>query len=252
MGRRRILTAVLALVLALSGALLLTSYVRGADRRALAGAATTPVLVVTRLVPQGTSVADLASQVETKQLPTLAVASGALSSLGEAGGRVAAVDLQPGEQLLATRLVDPATLKDPTTVDVPAGLQEVSVSLEPQRMLESDLAPGDRVGVMLSMATENTLPAQTGLVLQRVLVTHIDESPAVTAARKNADGNSGVAGGSSVVSSSDEVLVTLAVNAAAAQKIVFGAEHGHLWLTRQPPGTTIAAPPAMTRKEVYR
>lgn len=253
MGRRRVLTAVLALVLALTGTVLLTRYVRGADERALAGTTTTQVLVVTSPISQGTPVEALADRLETKSLPAMAVAPGALSSLGEAGGRVAAVDLQPGEQLLATRLVDPATLKKSDEVVVPAGLQEVSVALAPERMLQSGLAPGDRVGVMISLTKDDARPASTALALQQVLVTKIDQSPAVSAARKAAAEDGTVTdGNATLVSSTDAVLVTLAVNAVGAQKIVFGAEHGSLWLTRQPAGTPTTAPPVLTRKDVDR
>ena len=41
MRRRRALTALLALVLAVAGTVLLTGYVRGADERAMAGAEST-------------------------------------------------------------------------------------------------------------------------------------------------------------------------------------------------------------------
>lgn len=252
MGRRRIVTALLALVLALSGTVLLTRYVRGADDRALAGATTGPVLVVTRLIPQGTPVDQLASRVKTKKLPTLAVAPGALSNLAEFGGRVAAVDLQPGEQLLATRLVDPATLKKKSDeVVVPAGLQEVSVSLEPQRMLKGELAPGNLVGVMISLPKDDYLPAMTKLALEKVLVTRVDGSS--TAAPADDGGGGGLAsGGQSAPSTSTEkVLVTLAVDATSAQKIVYGAEHGSIWLTHQSADeTAAAASPALTRKDV--
>ena len=52
--KRRIIAAVAALLLAGIGAVVLTSYVRGADARAMAGMQTEKVLVVTTMVPKGT------------------------------------------------------------------------------------------------------------------------------------------------------------------------------------------------------
>lgn len=250
MGRRRLLTALLALVLALTGAVLLTSYVRGADARALAGATATPVLVVTKAVPQGTTVADLASRVQTKMLPAVAVAPGTLSTLGESGGRVTAVDLQPGEQLMASRLIDPATLQKPDEVTVPAGLQELSISLDPQRVLGGRLAPGDRVGVLVSLAKDDLQPATTTMTAEKVLVVRVGAGGTSGAAGDGSAKSSPLGGGSSAGSSSDGVLVTLAVDTTTAEKIVYGADNGSVWLTRQPDSVPSAAPKPLSRKDV--
>ena len=91
MRMRRLVTAVLAVVLAALGATLVTSYVRGADERALGGLSTVDVLVVTEVVPQGTAAAALGDSVTTRALPQLAVAPGTLASLQDAGG-----DQHPG------------------------------------------------------------------------------------------------------------------------------------------------------------
>lgn len=251
MGRRRVLTALLALALALTGTVLLTRYVRSADDRALATTTTTSVLVVTSRVPQGTPIQELAGRVKPKKLPTLAVVPGAMTGLGEAGDRVTAVDLQPGEQLLAARLVDPATLKKPNQVTVPAGLQEVAVALEPQRMLQTHLAPGDVVGVMISLPKDDYSPAVTELALQKVLVTRVgDSSTAATEDDKTPEPAPG--GSTAPPTSGDKVMVTLAVDATDAQKVVFGAEHGSVWLSRQPADVPTATPTPMTREELYR
>src|SRR5437764_1056778 len=52
--KRRLLAATAALVLALAGGAVLVAYARGADARAAAGLQTVEVLVVERLVPEGT------------------------------------------------------------------------------------------------------------------------------------------------------------------------------------------------------
>ena len=58
--QRRIIAAVAAVLLAGIGAVLLYSYVNNADARAMATLETTQVLVVTKVIPAGTSGANLA------------------------------------------------------------------------------------------------------------------------------------------------------------------------------------------------
>jgi pilus assembly protein CpaB len=150
--RRRLLAAFVALVLALAGAVVLVAYVRGADARAAAGMQTVPVLVVQHLVPEGTPADQLADAVDTELVPAKTAVPGRVADLADLAGKVATVDLQPGEQLLAGRFAFPDDLRAPGTVDVPAGDQEVSVLLDPQRAVGGRLKAGDKVGVYLSIA----------------------------------------------------------------------------------------------------
>src|SRR5918992_3395226 len=110
---RRLIAALAAVLLAGVGAVLLLGYVGSADKRAMAGMETVKVLVVQKRVPEGTPAEKLTGLVTTKTLPVKAVAPGTLSSLQPISGRVATTNLEPGEQLLASRFVDPATLVDP-------------------------------------------------------------------------------------------------------------------------------------------
>ena len=251
MRRRRLVTAVLAVVLAALGATLVTSYVRGADERALSGLDTVDVLVVTEVVPQGTAAAALGDSVTTRALPQLAVVPGTLASLQDAGGRVTASALQPGEQLLDSKFVDPASLQEETDeVALPAGLQEVTVSLERQRMLGSRLTPGTLVGVFISLPEAGDTPARTMLAVPKVLVLGVGEassppSPAPGDADPDADAEAEAA-------TAESLTVRLAVDTEDAEKVVFSAEHGRLWLSRQPDDVPTTDPAAMTAEEVYR
>lgn len=249
MRRRRLVTAVLAVVLAALGATLVTSYVRGADERALSGLSTVDVLVVTEVVPQGTAAAALEDSVTARALPQLAVAPGTLASLQDAGGRVTASALQPGEQLLDSKFVDPASLQEESDeVALPAGLEEVTVSLERQRMLGSRLTPGTRVGVFISLPSEGDTPARTMLAVPKVLVLGVGEAssqPSPAPGDADPEGEAGTA-------PAESLTVRLAVDTEDAEKVVFGAEFGRLWLSRQPDDVPTTDPAVMTAEEVYR
>ena len=133
--KRRIIAAITALLLAGVGAVVLLGYVGNADRRALAGMQTCGRARGDRTgaggydrrgAGQAGEYEDAAGQRRSPRAR--------LSSLTAISGQVATTDLQPGEQVLASRFADPASLVDPDTVQIPAGLQQLSVSLDPQRV----------------------------------------------------------------------------------------------------------------------
>ena len=159
--RRRFLAAVAALVLLVAGTAVLLAYVHGADARALAGTRTVDVLVVDQPIPAGTAGSDIAGMVSTEVVPAKVALPGRVTDLAALTGRVATVDLQPGEQLLAARFaapLRPAGARAPSPC--PPGLQEVSVLLEPQRAVGGRLAAGDTVGVVVSLKPDQR---RTGL-----------------------------------------------------------------------------------------
>ncbi len=99
---------------------MLVAYVNGADARALAGVRTVDVLVADAVIPEGTPAADLPALVRTVQVPAKTAVGGRVDDLASLSGRVADVDVQPGEQLLAARFVRPDERQAPGTVAVPA------------------------------------------------------------------------------------------------------------------------------------
>ncbi len=98
-------------MLAVVGAILVVSYAQGADSRAVQDLEPVSVLVVNKAVPAGTPVAALKAFVTSEELPGKAVTKSALQNLDGLAGKVTAVDLLPGEQLVAERLVEPEALK---------------------------------------------------------------------------------------------------------------------------------------------
>jgi pilus assembly protein CpaB len=224
--RRRILAAVAALLLLVVGTAVLVAYVGAADSRALAGVQTVEVLVADELIPEGTTADELDGMVRTETVPAKSAVEGRVTALTSLAGRVATVDLLPGEQLLAGRFARPDDLQPPGTVAVPDGLQEISVLLEPQRVIGARLAAGDSVGVYLSQVLEGT--PQTSAVLHEVLVTQVQGAPAAPAPDADAETAAATPAGS--------LMVTLAVDSRDAETIVFGMEHGTVWLSLETDG----------------
>jgi pilus assembly protein CpaB len=237
--RRRLLAATAALLLAATGTVVLLAHVRGADARALAGTRTVDVLVVDRPVPEGTPGEELADLVRTERLPAKAAVPGVVTDLDELAGRVAPIDLQPGEQLLAARVAAPEDLTVPGTVAPPDGASEVSILLEPQRAVGGRLAAGDTVGVHVS------LDGRTHVLLSRVLVTQVQGAPSPVPDGRTTD--TAAAG----AAPSASLMVTLGLRPEAAEAVVFAMEHGTVWLSLEPEGVDPTGTEVVTPENVY-
>lgn len=228
--RTRIIAVVVAAVLAVVGAGVLVMAVRSADDRAAAGEQLVPVLVVTAAIPAGTSGDHLGGSVRVEKIPAAYVPRDAVADASDLAGLVAAVDLVAGEQVLAGRFQTPAELASSgARVSVPAGLQEVAVAVDLQRIAGGAVGPGDKVGVFVSFDPTSGEGSTTQLLLDQVLVTSV---------------TSGVASSDEAVTQG-LVLVSLALTAEQATAVVHAAEFGHIWMSSQnddtAPGAAAAA-----------
>ncbi len=270
--KRRIIGIIAAIALATVGTFALVSYVQSAKDKAVAGERRTAVYVLSKDVPANTPLDEIERSLEIVEVPDDVRVEGAVSDLDLLDGDlVAAVDLQSGEQLLASRLVAGSEV---AMTDVPAGLQEVTVALDPERAVGGDLAVGDTVGVVLSFDPFDTdvvrfdpanpfpvaapeaapaptdapaadeedsedssakTPNMTHLTFHKVLVTRVqfDKSD-----RDDTDTTGSEADTTQTDNPIDEapsarVHVTLALSSPEVEQFVFAAEFGHIWLTAE-------------------
>jgi pilus assembly protein CpaB len=257
--KSRLFAGVAAVVLALVGAMLVVSYAQGADQRAVANLEPVDVLVVKTAIPAGTPVESMAASVVTKQVPESAVTGSSLKSLDASNGKVAAVDLVPGEQLVSERLVAPEDVKASGSVEIPAGLQEVSFKLEPDRVVGGRLAPGDHVGVFVNLekgGLDDKIDAETTkLTVHKALVTAVQRAPepaatAQPAPTASADPNAAAPQDTTLPTGS--LMLTVAVSDVDAAKIVFAAEYAKMWLSKEPTNAKDSGPRIIQRSEVYK
>ncbi|MET4133942.1 RcpC/CpaB family pilus assembly protein [Pseudarthrobacter sp. PvP090] len=256
--KSRLLAGIAAVVLAIVGAMLVMSYAQGADQRAVKNLEPVSVLVVKAAIPAGTPVEAMSASLATEQLPAAAVTSSSLKSLDESHGKVAAVDLLPGEQLLKDRLVEPEALQVQGSVEIPAGLQEVSFQLEPQRVVGGRVAAGDHVGVFINLK-DGGIEAKpekqtTQLSIHKVLVTAVQRAPVATPSPAPSENGSAPAEDTSLPTG--VLILTVAVNDVDATKIVYASaftDVASIWLSKEPLDATESGKPGiMTRPEVYK
>jgi pilus assembly protein CpaB len=253
--KSRLLGGIAALVLAVVGTILLFVYVQGASNRAQAGLEPVNVLVVQQSVPAGTKSSDLGASLRTQAVPKSAVPQGALQNLDGQDGRVTAVDLEPGEQLLAARLVDPRDLV-PGTVPVPDGLEEVTFLLAPERLLGGRIEAGDTVTVFTSFETQEGMPTDapvaaeikgwkqsTGVLFHDVLITAVQKATPKSQASSGSEEGVEMPNGSA--------FVTVARSDVDAAKMIFSAEYGSIWLSKQTDATVKNDAPLTTFGGLY-
>jgi pilus assembly protein CpaB len=212
---RRIIAAVAALLLAVLGAVVIVSYVSGADARARANEELVDVLVVGDEVAAGTSVDDLRGSVSVQQVPERLVAPGAVADLEALAGRVATSALLPGDQVVAARFADPTTLAPAGSVLAPDGMVEISVSLDGQRAVGGVLEAGDKVGVQLT----NEESADGGITAYSVFKVFND----VLVTRVVAPADAG--------DPSALYTVTLALSPQDAAVVILGTTSEAIWLS---------------------
>ncbi|WP_267275849.1 Flp pilus assembly protein CpaB [Arthrobacter sp. CDRTa11] len=251
--KSRLLAGTAAIALAIVGALLIIFYAQGADQRAMANMEPVDVLVVKTAIPAGTTVDAMAAALVTEKVPASGVADTALSTLANSGGTVSAVDLVPGEQLLAERLVAPDAVKATGAVKVPAGLQEVSFELEPKRVVGGRIAVGEHVGIFISLEAGGFKgkpeDATTQLTLHKVLVTAVQRAPRAATAEQPAEGQPAP---EDTTLPEGSLMLTVAVNDVDAGKIVFASEFGRLWLTKEPLDAQDNGPRVERKEVVYK
>ncbi len=155
----------------------------------------------------------------------------------------------PGEQLLSSRMVEENAFLGPSRVQVPAGLQELTLKLPIERVAGGKVVAGDTVGVFLSLeqATEAGADGQTGtkssktqLSFHKVLVTAAQFSNGAAAQT----GNSAIPHPGPArrprrrvrarLQATVSYLITIARNSADAERIVFAAEFGKVYLSKEP------------------
>lgn len=249
--KSRLIAGVAAVVVAIVGILLIFSYAQSADSRAMQKLEPVKVLVVQKPVPAGTSAEALTKLVAVKEVPRTGVPGSALGSLTDQAGKVTATDLVPGEQLVSERLIDPAALDVPGSVPVPKGLQEVTFALEPQRLVGGRIVAGDTVGLFATFEGANVKDPEvqptTGRVLHKVLVTSLQRAEATqSTAPASPEG-----GPNPQVLPAGGMLVTVAVADAAAARIIYSAEFGTIWLTKEPAGAKEDPPIVIRKDDVY-
>ena len=158
--KRRVLTATLAILLAVLGVAGVLAYVHKADSRALAGMRAVSVLVAQGQIPAGTSAssAQQGGLLHSETLPASSVPLNAVHSITpDLGALVMSARVQPGQVLLRPMLVTPAQVTGGAAL--PAGMIAVSINLCLPEAVAQNIGPGSEVEVLNTFAANAALTA---------------------------------------------------------------------------------------------
>jgi pilus assembly protein CpaB len=243
--KRRVLTVILAILLAVLGTAGVLAYVHKANSRALDALKPVSVLVAQGQIPAGTSASSAQQEglLRSERLPASAVPLNAVRSITpELGSLVMSARVPPGQLLLRPMLVTAAQVTG--GVALPAGMLAVSVNLCLPEAVAENIGPGSEVEVLntfalgassLTAAPNCTGPhqqqdkghAHTVVVLPRVQVLSV--GPAAGASHGTSSTSTSAFNRSSTdpaPSQPGNELVTLAVTQAAALRLIQITETG--------------------------
>jgi pilus assembly protein CpaB len=234
----------------------LVNYVQNADKRALADTETETVYVVEKAVAAGTGVDKMSDAVVKKEVPKLAIAASAVTDLNDVNEKVTAVALVPGEQLLTTRFVEANAFLGPSRVQVPKGMQEITLKLPIERVVGGKIAAGDTVGVFLSAEAGAGGASGTQLTFHKVLVTaaQFSNGSAAKSQDEPAEGEktAGALTAKKSDTSDDTYLITLARTSGDAERIVYATEFGSVYLSKEPVNAAEATSGVVTSARLFR
>ena len=255
---RRSLALILALLLAAVASMALVSYVRGVEARALEDVEQVEVLVARAPVPAGTTVEDASTQglVARQTVARKLAPEGAVGSLEQIEGRVAAVDLVPGETLVSARFVQPSQARG--LLDIPEGRHAMSVEVGVPPGVAGFIEAGDIVSLIAALETPGApagapLPGEQPGSAEGVRVAYLLHNvPVLSVGQRIVTTNQEQADGSQVQQSQERVLMTLALTPNDAEKLAYAIFEGNLYVTLVPPEQEAPTTPGRTRDTIWR
>lgn len=237
--KRRLYGVIGALVLALLGTVILVSYVKGAEDRALAGEKIVKVLVAAEPIEAGTPASELEGKLTFERIPQKVKAEGAITSIRQLGDRVAETNLVEGEQIVKSRFIEESEAGSAVPgTEGGENLLQQTVALEPERALGGMIKQGDIVAVVGSFdpfdqPDGTKTPNMTHVLVHKVRVTNVQIETSAGAPVENGGDENGD-GDETPEAPSGRFLVTFALDAPNIERLTFTAEFGHVWLAAEP------------------
>jgi len=146
---RRTIALVLAVALAALATIALISYIKGLEDKAFEGTETVEVFTAKQDIAAGTT-GDMASQqglIQRTTVPAKVRPDGAITSLEQISGKLAAVQIYKDEIIVDQRFVTPGTTTN--ALPIPEGKQAVSVAIAGAPSVAGFVQPGDQVSLII-------------------------------------------------------------------------------------------------------
>lgn len=222
MLRSRVSVLLLSLAFALAATAGAAYYLMSLRASIVQGQTLVDVVTAKQPIQSGTAIAEAVAggSLEISKVPKRYVAEGAVAAVDLRDARILSADLSKGEQLTENKLRKPDA--SALAYRVPAGMLAVSIEVNEVVGVGGDLRAGDRVDVVATFSPGPNGQDETKIALENV------EILATGGFGSRQAGSAGLIGGSQ--SGIQKKTVTLAVSPIQAEKLIFSAEKGHVWL----------------------
>ena len=255
MGNRRVLILVIAVALAGLTALLTFNYANTADERANKGAELVQAYVVKKDIPKGTvgSKALDEEYIGQEKIPRKFLPANAITDPQKLRTQVAVSDLSAGLPIVTSNFASPQVARESFAGMLEAGEQAVTLAVSDVEGVARLVTPGDRVNMMVTL-DKPSAPGQPGggketqYVLQRIKVLAVGNSTPLQPGQAPTEVQPLQAGVAKTVDSS---LMTFAVPAIDAEKVVHASQIGAIHLTLVPNDYTPAPVPPVNNGNLF-
>jgi pilus assembly protein CpaB len=220
---RRIILLIVATAIAAVGTVLVYTYAKNADDRAMADESPVTVVVAKNEIPAGTPVLQAieSGDFEQRDIPSATAIDGAMSSVEPIKEQVALTTIFPNQQL-STQMFG-KTLSEGSALPIPPENIAVSFQFTDPARVAGFVKPGSKVVVFLTIGSasggQNQQDESTRVLLPEALV--IGVGPTTAAPQGDTSKND---------EQIPRALLTLALTDAQAAKLVYGTQHGTLYL----------------------
>jgi pilus assembly protein CpaB len=261
---RRVISIILALVVALLGAVGVVAYASAADKRAVAGQETTLVYIAKDQVPTGTTAHEAVAQklIVQESVVSKGVPDGALVRVDAANDALVATSaIMAGEIVLASRFGTPAA--QDTTTAIPAGKVAVTVNLADPQRIAPLLKPGQHIILFdtfnardpkaksLVPDGQHLTDGQALVHATRVLLPDVEVIGVGDATTVPTPTPTGDTKAKSSPADAAAALVTVAVTPAQAVTLVHGVQTGAIYAALRGTGATVDAKAIVNDNTVF-
>lgn len=230
MGRRTILLTTSVLLAGL-GTLLVFLYAQSADRRASRGQTLVTVLFATATIPAGTSASQAVTKgwLEPRPVPQRYVPGTAVRNAAELGSDVAVTTLTRDMTVVRGHFGSPTGVTG--QLSMPRGKMALTVELTDPERVAGLVRPQSDVAVFATVqdpGAEDERREITGVLLPSVRVLRVGQDTLTTAPQSGALPRT-------AAEDIPKQILTLAVNATEAQKLIYAKKNGQLYLALRGP-----------------
>jgi pilus assembly protein CpaB len=236
---RRLISVLLALVLAAVGTAAVLLYLRAADDRAIEGKRARTVLVADKRIPPGTSGRALRENgyLREVRMPVETLPEDALERVGnDLDALVTTANVQRGQLLL--RAMFGTTVKNGTGVVIPEGQMAITARVKAAVFGPASLQAGAQVAIFYTYTPVDDTNANRKVVsgnglekgrkinsVTRLLMTNVEVISVGTAPANDGPATTGLPG-ANASASSDELLVTFGLNQVDAERLAHAVALG--------------------------